>query len=245
MKKAAIIILGITFFISCKKKDNTTPDNTTNQPTTTGASTTGGGVMGNLQSGYTMLDMGNGLYSYDSSVVATFYNAPLINTQPTNIYAGVVSVNNKILQFDNAQTYYNDTTKNISMNQLSWNVAGNGIVAAFSHTHTPIYPKFVSSNISSLDTCLKSNGFTVTVNGVTNASFNSIVSIYQGGNSVYKLISGPNSSVVFTPSDLAAFTSNAPATIYVFLVHNNSLQIGSVSYQFAGTYSYFKFSYLK
>ncbi len=245
MKNIIIIILTISIFLSCKKKDNTTPTNNPSQPTTTGASTTGIGVMGNLQSGYNTLDMGNGLYSYDSSVVASFYSAPSSPSLPTNIYVGNVSVNNKILQFNTGQGYYIDTTKNINMNQLVWNVAGSGTVTAFSHTHTAVYPKYTSSNISSLDTCLKANGFTVNVSGITNTNANTTISVFQGSNSINKYITGSSGSVTFSSADLSAFSTNSFLSIYVFLINTSTVSIGSVSYDFTDTYAYYKFSYLK
>lgn len=245
MKNIIIIILGTIFFLSCKKKDNTKPDTNPIQPTTTGASSTGNGVMGNLQSGYNLLDMGNGLYSYDSSVVASFYSTPSGSSLPTNIYVGNISVNNKTLQFNAGQNYYIDTTKNINMNQLVWNVAGSGTVTAFSHTHTAVYPKYTNSNISSLDTCLKANGFTINVSGITNTNANTTISVFQGGNSINKYISGSIGSVTFSPTDLSAFSINSSLSIYLFLINTNTVSIGSVSYGFTDTYTYYKFSYLK
>ncbi len=245
MKKIAIIILGITFFISCKKKDNTTPDNTTNPATTTGAFTTGSGTMGNLQSSYNVFDMGNGAITKDSSVIATFFDAPSGPTQPNNIYAGVVSVNNTILQFDANQKYYTDTTKNLNMNQLSWNIGGSGIVAAFSYSNNPIYPNYTSSNIASLDTCIKANGISINLNGITNTNVYTLVSANQGSNYIQKYISSTSGSVVFSPSELVNFNTNSPINLNVFLIRTNPVLIGSVNYGITSTFAYIKFSYLK
>jgi hypothetical protein len=244
MKTTIIIILTITIFLSCKKKDNTTPTNNPSQTSTTGAANTTG-VMGNLQSGYNVLDIGNGQYVFDSSIVASFYDMPSGSSLPNNIYVGVVKVNNNIMKYETSLGFYQDTTIYLNMNNLIWNVAGSGTVTAFSHTHTPVYPKYASSNIALLDTCLKANGFTVNVNGITNTNANTTIYVFQGANSAFKYITGSSGNVTFSPTDLAAFTTNSSLSIYVYLTNYHTVPLGSVSYAFSDTYSYTKFSYLK
>ncbi|MBI3521212.1 MAG: hypothetical protein HY062_17860 [Bacteroidetes bacterium] len=135
-----IILLSImvsTCFNSCKKKDNTVPDATTDKLVANSV-----GTFGNLQSGYVVLDYGNGITTIDSNVIANFYSSAANSSAPLSIYAGTVAVNNVFLKFDNSSNFYIDTTHSINIHRLNWAAIGTGTVSSFTYTNTPLYPNY-------------------------------------------------------------------------------------------------------
>lgn len=236
---SSVFLFATLLIVSCKKKDTTEPSTSGN-----GGGTTTSGIYGNMQAGYYDYDYGGGVTTKDSMVIASFYQSPMSSVSPTNIYAGTVTVNGANLDYSPPQNYYIENTHSVSMNSLVWNATGSGTVTPFSYTYTPVYPK-ISGAINISDTCYKSSGISVSLSGISNASGSTIVYLYQGSNSLSKSIFTSAGTVNFTPTELSSFATNSSLSIMVFLTNVSQQTIGSVKYQFSGTYTYTKFSYLK
>ncbi len=149
----SIIVLIFTF---CKKKSATpAPESTTNAPT-----------YGGPYSYHTttrIIRNTSGLITRDSAVSSYFYDTP---NGGTMINGGNVTVNSVSLTPSSTYYYSSFGLPKIS-GTLNWNVAGSGTVTAFAQAFIPSYPNY--SGVSSLpDTCIKANGMTINVNGVTN-----------------------------------------------------------------------------
>jgi len=239
-KTLTVSLIGLLFLFSCKKKDTV--------PASTGAGTTGGtvsnGIYGNLQAGYIDFDYGAGVVSRDSSAIASFYAEPMSASIPANIYAGTVTINGLPMTYNTPQNYYDESTHSANMQNLSWAATGSGTVTAFSYSYSPIYPK-VTTPINVPDTCYKSSGISVSVNGITNSNGGALVYVMQSGSPLYKSIFTSSGTVNFSPTDLASFSTNSPIFIQVLLTNTIQQAVGSVKYQFTSTYTFMKYGYLK
>ena len=249
MKKIIIVstlILVLTFF-ACKKKEATPAPVNTSTTTTSGApaglSPSTGGEYCSLQTTYSYYNIG-GSVAKDSVMFATFYAAPSGSVTPTTVYAGTVSLNGFTLP--NTGTSYfviGSAPVNIS-NSLTWNVTGSGTVTPFSQSFTPNYPKYTGGNLLP-DTCIKANGITINISGVSNNQNTSSVYLNAGSNSIYKYILGSNGTVTFSPSELSGFTTNQTITILVLIGNYYSATLGGIKRGFSNTLQYTKYSYLK
>lgn len=225
---------------SCKKKDDVAASSPSSNPTPTAPT----GDYGNLQSGYTVFDYGNGVLVNDSNVIINFYSGPSSNIVPPSIYAGTVAVNNYTLNLKNTLNFYVDTTHLINIQQLNWTATGSGTVAAFTYSYMPVYPKY-SGVITVLDTCVKSTGFNISLSGIVNANAGVTIDVYQGSTKVSKKLNTSSGIVNFSASDLSSLTVNTPLTISLMFANLSHVNIGSVNYGITTTYQYIKFSNLK
>lgn len=245
MKSTGIItsIIGLCVFTlllsACKKKDNSSSSSTTT--TTTGTSTPGA-VYGSLQASYSDYDLGTGNVTKDSLIIASFYASPNPTSLTTYVNAGTVTVNGINMIQALPQSYYLENTS-VNMQTIVWSATGEGTVAPFSYSWTPIYPK-ISTPINIADTCYKSNGISVSLSGITNAGS---VSVYlsQGSTSISKNSSSANGTISFNASELSGFATNNSLTIAILLTNLKRQAIGSVSYELIANHNYTKFSYLK
>ena len=247
------LLLLVCFFTFCKKKDTTpnpTPINSTNT-TTTGSNiylpASSGGDMCNLETNYNYLDF-NGNVTKDSSVFASFYSALFTSTvAPTTINAGTVTLNNSVIPFQSSSNIGYYFTSNLPINitaNLTWSVSGSGTVTAFSQVFTPSYPKYTGGNLLP-DTCVKANGITINVSGVSNNQNGVSVYLYSGSVSAHKFIYSSGGSVTFTSSDIAAFPVNQPLTISVDFSNLYTAIVGGIKRGFSNNVIYQKISYLK
>jgi hypothetical protein len=254
MKNFSILILvAVLFFTSCKKKENKPEPTNNNAPSTTG-STTGyfpvlspstGGDMCGLQTTYTYLDY-NGTVTKDSIVVASFYAAPVTSVAPTNVFAGTVTLNGVNVPFQSSSSmYYIASSLPISIaGPSTWSVSGSGTITAFSQAYTPSYPKYTGGNLLP-DTCIKGNGITINISGVTNNQYSVYVALYSGSFSVGKSLLGSNGSVVFTSTELVSLPVNQPLTISVSLSNSFTATHNGIKHGFNNGINYQKISYLK
>ncbi len=242
------LLLLLTFF-ACKKKEATpAPTNTSaTGGTSTGAAPSGlvasnGGDFCNLETTYQYINSG-GIVTKDSSILGSFYS---VLNSTTKINAGVVTLNNATIPFNNSSLFYTlspNTSVNIA-GSLTWSVSGSGTVTPFSQSFIPNYPKYTDGNLLP-DTCIKANGITVNVSGVSNNQSGVFVSLSSGSNYIYKYYLGSNGSVTFSPAELNAFTTNNYLIIIVKLDNKYSATLGGIKRGFTNSLQYSKFSYLK
>ncbi len=250
MKKLIIpgtLILLFTFF-ACKKKGNepepltpTTPIPGVGVPDGLVKST--GGNYCSLQTNYIYYNT-NGVITKDSAVFAAFYSQPPSSTLPTNVSGGTVTLNGTTITAV-GDVYY--ISNNLPINitgSLAWNVSGSGTVTAFSQSFIPSYPKYSGGNLLP-DTCIKANGITINISGVTNNQSSVSVSLYSGTSSINKYILGSSGAVSFYPSELNAFTINSSISINVIMSNQYTAILGGIKRGFANTLQYTKYSYLK
>lgn len=241
----SIIIFITLFFFSCKKKDNPPPvvANTTTGGSTSGLTPSTGGDYSNLQTTYRFTNVA-GVVTKDSSIFASFYSAPVTSVMPIYIYAGLVSLNGTNIPYQNSFYYIiSNPSVNIA-GPLVWNVTGSGTLAAYTHSFTPFYPKYTGGN-SLPDTCIKANGITINISGVTNNLNSVIISIYSGPSTLTKYILGSTGSVNFTSAELANFTVNSSLTIIINLSNLYSATYNGIKHGFTNNIQYTKYSYLK
>lgn len=257
IKQVCLLLITVSFILSCKKKE--AEPATTNNNSTTGGVTTGsnpstvtttlspsnGGDFSGLQTTYTYLDY-NGALVKDSSVFASFYATPPTSVAPTTIYAGTVTLNGTTIPFNSGtNSYYNATSSPINISgALSWSVSGSGTVTPFGQSFVPSYPKYTGGNLLP-DTCVKANGVTINISGVTNNQNSVTVRLYSSSANAFKYIMGSNGSVNFSSADLNNFTVNQPVTIIVGCANIFSATHNGIKHGFINNISYQKTSYMK
>lgn len=245
MKKiilSTIAILLVSFF-SCKKKATTTANTSTTTTTTGGIVPSSGGDYCDLQTTYRYTNIG-GTVTKDSMIFASFYAAPVSSVTPTYVVAGTVSLNGTNIPYMNP-SYFIASNPPINISgTLNWDITGSGTVTAFSQSFTASYPKYAGGNVLP-DTCIKANGITINVTGVSNNLNSVVVSLYCGSASATKYILSSNGTVSFSPSDLSSFPVNSSLSIIINLSNVYSATLGGIKRGFSNTLQYTKFSYLK
>ncbi|MGZ3919487.1 MAG: hypothetical protein ACXVC7_04315 [Bacteroidia bacterium] len=258
IKQFYLVLLTITFFGSCKK--DTTEPTADDSPTTAAAPSSTGVV---IPAGLTLSSNGNqsvfqtekiytesnGVITKDSSIFVAFYSQPQNTLTPAYVYGGTVTLNNKIITPDTAQVYYFEYNSSVNITSpLSWSVTGSGTVTAFNQNFTPSYPRYTGTNVLP-DTCIKSDGITLNITGVSNNAGSICVYLYSGGslasNSPYKILAASGGTVNFTPADLNGLSLNQQMTINVQLVNNFSAVQNGIKNGFVNYSNYKKLSYLK
>lgn len=237
-------ILSYLFLIlilsNCKKKENnTTP---LPAPNNTPASNTGNNGM--LIAKYMYYDNGQSVVNKDSLCNALFYSSPVPGTVvPTNVDAGLVTLNSQSLALLSGNNYVNTLPINIQ-NQLIWSVAGSSIVPAFTHTQTPSYPVYTGGNLLP-DTCSKASGFTLNVSGMSNTTGSVLVTVQQSSNIIIKQLSATNGTVFISTTDLANFTSNLDFSTTLSIGNYEYPVYSSKKFTFSSAITYRKQMYLK
>jgi hypothetical protein len=230
------IIILVTTFFACKKKEST-PIPTTN------STTSANGDYGTFLSAYNVSQLGSTFYM-DSTINATFFDSPLITHN--NISAGIVSVNNTTL---NATTspinyYY---TNNINFNVLSWQIAGSGAISATSFSYAPIHPSYTGYNVLP-DTVTKSAGFNVVINGVSNTNqpvYVFIAPISGSASVITKTIATAPATLNISSAELAAYTASNTISIKVELFNYSNITVNSKQYAINANRTFQKYLYLK
>ena len=248
----SILIVCFTF---CKKKEATPAPAATASTSSTTTGTTNiytipaglvastGGNFCDLKTTYIFVNNG-GTIIKDSVVEARFYTEPLTAATPTLISGGTVTLNGTNVPFQtNFYTFIGSSPINLT-SPLNWSVSGSGTVTAFSQSFTPSYPQYTGGNLLP-DTCIKANGITMNVSGVSNNQSGVIVQLYSGANYAFKYYLGTNGSVTFSAAELSSFTINNPLTIAVSLTNVYSATLGGIKRGFTNSLQYSKFSYLK
>ena len=179
----------------------------------------------------------HGVVTKDSSGMAVFFEKPLkYSTNLIFISAGNVTLNDSVLYYD-SQTYSSYLPANFT-SPVKWAVAGSGTVTPFTYTQMPNYPVYNGGNLLP-DTCIKSNGITINVSGVSNTSMG--VSLFLNGSSVslnkYIANSG-NGTVVFSASEIAGMNINSNVTLQLMMSNYNIQTLNGVVHNFVSTTSY-------
>jgi hypothetical protein len=229
------IVFTLLFSLSCKKKKN--------EPEPTPVTSY------NSWDAYSMLQTMKhtsdnlGVLWHDSSSLAVFYDRPIKSSNSNYVSAGIVKLNDSVLYY-NSGLYSGYHPINITA-PVKWTVTGSGTITPFDYTITPSYPKYTGGNLLP-DTCIKANGITVTVSGVSNNTQG--VSLFLNGSSgmTNKFISGSgNGSVTFTAADLASFNVNSSINLQLMMSNYNTQAVNGVVHSFVSTISYQKVIWLK
>lgn len=242
------IILLFTFF-ACKKKEatptpvNTAPTSGVGMPNGLVKST--GGDYCSLSTTYKYTQIGLNV-NKDSIVQASFNTGPAGNTPPTYVNGGTVTINNIPLTYNNLPPLYfisSGLTANIT-GPITWDVTGSGTVTAFNQSFIPSYPHY-NGAAALPDTCIKANGITINITGVTNNQNSVVVYLNLGTASLYKYILGSNGSVTFSASELASLPTSQTLTIDLFLTNAYSATHNGFKHGFTNGIQYTKYSFLK
>jgi len=145
--------------------------------------------------------------------VASFFDG---SEEPVD--AGTVTLNDEALNQTSSNSYFYqagaENPEGISFTSgVSWSVSGSGIVPAFDRNVTFAFPECQAINSSS--TVSLSEGYTLSVNGVSNAD--SVLFIVGD---VIKTLPGNTTSVTFSAEDLSPLesgTSVAQVAAYAYI----------------------------
>ncbi len=251
MKKLSysITLLLVLCFTFCKKKETTAvPVNTAPTPgvgVPNGLVKSTGGDYCNLSTTYNYTHIGNNV-SKDSTVQASFFTAPTSGIPSTNVNAGTVTINGVPLAYNNSPLLYyiySGLTANIT-GSITWDVTGSGTVTAFNQSFVPSYPHYTGGGALP-DTCIKANGITINITGVTNNQNSVVVYLNLGTANLYKYILGSNGSVTFSAAELASLSTNQVLTIDLFLTNAYTATHNGFKHGFTNGIRYTKYSYLK
>ncbi len=243
MKKSILFcsIATLLVFTFCKKKDSTPAPAPSG--TTTGGTTGGGASNSNMQTTYMITDYGNTITT-DSIVFASFYATPPTSVAPTSVSAGTVSLNSTVLNPSNLP-YENPFPMNINIHgSLNWNVTGSGTITAFTYSYLPSYPKYTGGNLLP-DTCIKANGISIQISGVSNAPGASVSVILSQNTTIFKYILGTSGTVTFSAAELSSYSTNSPIVILIMVSNITSATLGGIKHGFSNSLHYTKYSYLK
>ncbi len=215
MKRLVIIpvsaLLFATSLYSCKKSSSSTPTPTPTPTTTSTPTPTTGDVDGALIS--LKIDVATAVAGVTYTIttetgVATFF--PSAGNHGTYVDGGAVTVNTVALEKQTNNSYTKTATTGQTPADLSfdggssWTVAGNGSVPAFTYSHTAAFPTFTGDIPASIT---RSAGLTITLSGNVSGADSVIVLIAAGTKSVTHTVGGSASSVTFSASDLAVFST--------------------------------------
>lgn len=243
------VVLGVICtltVISCKKEDKEPA------PTPTPSGVLGGPYQtySYFRTGYSVTESNGVVYVDSSSVFAMFYDQP---TYPNNkIPAGNVSINSLSLTPDQSNFYqyqFFSGPMNIS-NTLHWNVTGAGTITAFTHSYTPSYPRYSGADLLP-DTCVKANGLSVSITGVSNRSGlipGLSISVYQSSPTYVQINKSTQTSsgtVSFSASELAGFDTSESFYLLVSINNYTSVNVSNVFRAFSCDYQYTKEIYFK
>jgi len=209
MKK--IILFGLLCFViaSCQKK-NAPPAITT--PTSTSTSASSSLVYGSLEVMQPHFYY-NGVYTaYPNNVVYCFFSSTGIYSMNSmdNIPGGTITLNTVQLYHytgpNNFAYQYHDTTLTLYNPPFNWNVAGSGIIPAFSVSINDAFP--ICNNTSLIpDTISISHGINVPISGAGADSVSLAICLNtdNAGGSKTKTFAITNNSVSFTAKEVSDF----------------------------------------
>ncbi len=234
MRISIVIFLVFAFSFSCRKKNNTTA-----APVVDPYST---GPYSIMQTNYRYISTGS-VVTLDSSANAIFTDQPIGGPNAyTFIDGGTVSLNDSSLYFD-SESYESYTPINIK-GLLKWKGTGAGSVPAFTFNYTASYPGFTGGSALP-DTCIKANGITLNLNGITNITDWSVVYLSQGSINLTKSRDPNNTSIAFSTAELASFNVNLGIQIELTFFNIRKEIVDGIRRDFRNTVSYRKNSWLK
>ncbi len=245
-----VIIFCFTF---CKKKNETTDLSPVNSSTSTTPTTTispsqtmtpsAGDDYCLLTTTYEYLD--TGIISMGSIVIASFYTSPF----PTNgnlTYGGNLKLNNVNIPYNSTQKFYYYSPNNLDIDigaVLTWSTSGSGTITAFQQSFTPFYPKYTGGNLLP-DTCIKSNGINLTINGITDNQDSVEIVVHDGTHTINKIIAS-NGIVSISSTELASFFINKRFYIQISTSNVFTAIHNGIKYGFGNGIRYNKTCYLK
>ncbi len=242
MKQLTLLSLGLCFLLifSCKKKDKTDTQDT---PETPVIPTTFNGllILGKYTYGF------NNTNSVSDSARAYFSNEAIkaINAG-AGLRAGSVFLNGDSLQYSNFNTLYMKIDP-VSTDKETWQVTGANNIPAFTYVNTIPFPG--SDPITSFpDTVRKSQGFSVTINNVTNAK-NAFFVIEDGTHTpagTYSVtLKIGNNTVNVGSESLSGFSSGAGAYMLMVLENFSTSEFSSKFFKFSKETQYVRFVKIK
>lgn len=153
-----------------------------------------------------------------------------------NVSAGNVSYNDSSLYFTNS-AYSSYFPVNMAIPQR-WNLSQSAYIPAFTYSFNPFF--FIYTGQAMLpDTCVKGNGLTFNLSGISNNGGNSVSLSLTGSSSATatKTISG-NGTVTFTPAELNNFSVNANSYLTITLTNYEIETFGGVVIAFSNVISH-------
>lgn len=249
MRKEILIIIAVSFFAFCKKKNETPPTvtPTNNTPINTSLQNGLGSEANNLNGVLQAEKMEIPAFSfvaYESRAAFDAAQKPYSNYfmlggifATTGVYAGALKLNNTTLKYDistaNQINRYKDTlsSRNYSAG-ATWDLTANSSFSSFSVNVSRGFP--IISNPNYLpNTISKSAGFTINF-GVSNYSnTDSILVLIQGGAGTtsypYKHLAGSVTSVTYTPAELNNI-GNGSGQIIIYALNYSNITVNSKNY---------------
>jgi hypothetical protein len=233
--KIILCFVTITVVFSCKKKETAPTPATTNSAS---------GYYGVLSTIHFNVLQGGVLtnYQYQGLTNVSFSSQPMINNGVVNnssVDAGNVSINSVLLKKMNATSllYYNDTTNTLHTTPNLWIVSGSSSIPAFTFTNTNSYPTY--SGYSSLkDTIKLGQSNSINLFGINGANQIEVyLSDYpQSHISTLKYVSGTNTSITFSPSEMNALTATTSGFLTVICYKDTIQSFGGKDYKFQMAY---------
>ena len=238
-----IFFITLTVFVSCQKKGSSSPAPASS---TTGSNIPASNPMfGDFSTSYLTVDYGQGTIYKDSITEAAFFETANPTFTVPYVYAGTVTVNGNVLNYNASDNRYSGNMASGSMSPITWAANGTGTITPFTFSYTPNYPS-CNTTLLGMDTCVKANGISITLNNILNQNYHGVeVQVYQGSNSVSRTITGVSGTANFTATDLSTFNVNSAINISVLIFNYNEFDVGSVRYSFRNNFYYLKYSYLK
>jgi hypothetical protein len=245
MKKLtfSLLIASMAFSVlvtGCKKDEDPDGENPTNQtgdPTQTYNFTDAFGVLSAINSiSYT--NVGGTLIPVElGTAVAVF---PSAAGAQAFLDAGTVQINGKSLTKQTNNSYvYQDFTNPLMLNQVKWDVSGNGNVPAISKQVAKPIPTY--SNFGSLPASVtKANGLEVSIAGHVNNADSVLVVVAAGSKWVARTVAGNAAKVTFSAADLSSLPSSTEGMVQVSPRNMTTETISSKKFYFINQATYTK-----
>lgn len=250
-------LCSVLFMFSCNKKETKKEEAV---QTTTGNSNTSATIPSGLSNStnYETCSLSSVIYYYntlgvvtkDSAVNATFKSTlPGSGVTPTNVFAGSVTFNGMSLTtttISGLQNFYGGSfgwPVNFTSNN-TWSVSGSGTVTPFSISFVPSYPIYTGAS-SLPDTCSKSAGISLNINGISNSQGYYTVSLVSGAQLILKVSTTTTSLLNIASSELSNFPVNQNIYINVSVANLFGADLNGLRRGFSNGIIYRKTVYLK
>jgi|GEM_PF-3935410 len=182
IKILPLLLIGAITFAGCEKdKDDLAP------------TTPGGGAQTGPANGLLMLDVGS------FGPVLTQDAQAVFKQSNDSVNAGVVSINGIVLEWDTEYKIYANEEDNTALNQptVNWSVSGGNGWPGFTTNAGGATLPVITGEITSPAQINLSNGYTLTVGGLTGAD-----STFFEINEIARGVAGNAVSMTFTPAQL-------------------------------------------
>lgn len=234
MRLILCAIMFILLYTSCKKdsidasdKTNIVPNNNTNY------------IYGGMSTIIRYYFNRNTLSNSDSTAYAFFYSDP-VNAPSTLTNCGNVKYNG--VQLQNFSNNYISNSVNIHTPNSTWEITGSTDVPAINYTISPNYPIFNGNSLLP-DSFSITNGFTISLNNISNFSSTIEVEIVDGATSVFKTLPANQTSYTFSSSELSILQPT-PSGGGISLIFNNTLikNITGKNYSFTSSLESYRYN---